>query len=113
MNPLVYLAAHAPEEPWSVFKPDLTKIGPQPELPDRNDPSWGFTLEQRMEIFTWMTGGSKLPAYAVDFAAARDAALKARHEWEAAVDLECKLQWPWWWAQKMLAAAPRQASLQN
>lgn len=113
MNPLVYLAAHAPKQPWDDFEPDLTKLGPKPELPNRNDPSWGFTAEQRMEVFLWMTGDANPPEFATNFARALEEAVQARSDWEIAEDLERRFQWPWWWAQKMLAAAPREASLQN
>lgn len=106
LNPLLYLVAHAPEQPWDCFEPDLTKLGAKPELPSRADPRWKFTKDQQLEVFAVLAKEAPVPTYAVEFGLAHAAAVEAREEWHRKAELERLVQWPWWWAKQMMDAAP-------
>lgn len=109
MNPLLYLAAHAPEQPWDCFTADLSLLGLKPKLPQRTDPCWNFTSEQCDTVFAVLASGGSgkdLPLYAAEFGEAHDQAVKDREMWEREADIQRKVQWPWWYARKLLEAAP-------
>ena len=106
MEPLLYLAAHAPAEPWEVFEADLTALGKAPDSPDPTDPKWGYTPKEQEALREWQRGDAPVPPWASDYEAAYARYIEARDAYRVNAEVARRSQWPWWWAKQILSTKP-------
>jgi hypothetical protein len=99
---LQYFAANAPHEPQPWFKP---VTAPRPIIPTE----MSLTRDQRCQ---WGQLGDTLEDSDVEpavlaFRDKREAALEAAAEWDAELQKQSYVQWPWAWAAAVLQAGPQ------
>lgn len=94
-----YFAAHAPAKPQRWFVPVMPDMPQIPEVP-----------EERLEAYyRWIGDGEKnsllqqAPAWAQELYEKRHAASKAVEGWRREYEKQRYIQWPWAWADHMLA----------
>ena len=105
-----YLAAHAPEpELW--FKPDMPpRPTPPPHDPVGND-GQAATETEYLECLAWRRDpcfdlADTLPHFSRWERSVRDF-WQADRAWLTAQQRATRLQWPWYWADRMLEAASK------
>lgn len=95
-----YFIAHAPNEPWPEFEPN---IPPRPSIPN---PTLVLSQEDyRAWISECLDHSPEIcSANLIEFGRSYNAAHTACNEWEIQKKLRRHVQWPAYWADQMLKA---------
>lgn len=100
-----YLAAHAPAEPQPWFEPAMP---PRPTVP----PMPAFDEEERRDLDRlgdWIED-YEVSERVLEYARQRGAAIKAQEAWDLEKRRQRYIQWPWAWADAMLAEREKEPS---
>lgn len=99
-----YFIAHAPEKPWSWFKPNLSTE--KPKFPEEKVLFEGLSEEQIMNFKVWRYDPCyELQKESPEFKNAIeliDQHHKAAEDWEKEYLQQKDIQWPAFWAEQML-----------
>lgn len=103
IDPLLYLVAHAPAEPWPSFKPVMRPKPVPAPIPARKR----VGLNDFGKEIKYREASAALEEEAERVLSAN---FKAEQEWSQERELQLRIQWPVYWAQQILATLPRAES---